>query len=123
MPLLTKDITLTGVAFPQIVTIRCEQHIIKSISLFHLENATDPVDGFAELGIMSGGKKLANRTALMTNGYIGVFKSLGWHGSFPTEPDTFVYAAVIGPATHIYRFCVTLWKIVATKEGAFIVDP
>lgn len=123
MPIITDDITLTGATTPEIVAIRCEQHIVKSISLFHIEHATYPTDAYAEIGVMSGGKLLINRIALMNAGYIGLFASLGWNGSFPTEPDTFVYAALLGPNTHEYRLCVTLWKIVATREGAFIVDP
>lgn len=123
MPVLTKDTRLTVINDPDIIWIKTEYQVIKSLTLLDKDHAYDPTDAVAEIGVMSGGRKIYNRIACFSYGYVGSFSPLFWTGSYPTENDCYVYALVSGPDNHVYRLAVTLWKIITIEGGRFVVDP
>ncbi len=123
MAILTKDNVINTTGVVDITQFRSEFQIVKAVTLFDLENAYEPTDIYAEIGVMAGGKTLAHRVALLNAGYCGSMAPLGWTGSYPTEADMFIYAALLGPAGHKYRLVASLWKIISQEGGTFIVDP
>lgn len=123
MPSLTKDITAAANRVKATVVIPVEHQILKSACVLDVDAANQPNDAYVVIGLMEGGLSHQNKVSVLASGYVGASSMVGWTGSIPITVDTHVFADVYSSAGGDYRLVVLPWKIVATKDGLFVVDP
>jgi hypothetical protein len=123
MPTQTNDRNLNAAYALTLFSIPLEYHILTSVSLYDQDGGSNNNEIFAELGLFVGINARHVKLAVLASGLMGGRFNLGWTGQLPTEPGMAVYCAAYGPDDRDVRLAATLWKIVATEDGRFVLDP
>lgn len=123
MPSLTNDRNLNASYAETLFSIPVNYHLITSVSLYDKDGGTPNNDVFAELGLFLGNNNNHIKLTVLASGLMGGRINVGWAGRIPTEPGMAIYCKAYGPDDRDVRLAITLWRIVTTEEGHFVLDP
>lgn len=123
MPTLTNDRNLNASYAKTFFSVPVDYHLVMSASLFDIDEGSVPNEIFAEIGLMTGTNASHIRIAVLASGVMGGRVNIGWSGRLPTEPGSRIYCSAYGPDDRDVRLTVTLWRIVTTEDGRFVLDP
>lgn len=123
MPTLTNDRNLNAAYARTFFSVALDYHLVISVSLFDIDEYAAPNEVFAEIGLMTGTNARHIRLAVLASGVMGGRVNIGWTGRLPTEPGSAIYCSAYGPDDRDVRLAVTLWRIVETEGGKFVLDP
>jgi len=93
---------------------------IESASVIDIQNAGQPNDCWAELGIMAGGEDQSKRVAILAKGYVGPGSIIGWTGRLHLTAEMYLYANVFSSSASNYRIAAITYPSARSKptEGA-----
>lgn len=123
MPSLSKDATVGPLRAKTTITLPLEHQVLKSACVLDVNASNKPNDAFVIIGLMEGGTNHQNKISLLASGYVGASAMIGWTGSIPVTPDTFLFADIFSTNGGVFRLSAIPWKIIGTKNGLVVVDP
>lgn len=123
MPVSTAEITLTLSYVPQVVSVPVDNHWVTALTLINLSQDASPVEAWASIGFAQNQPSLQNTIAILAQGYLGTHAALFWTGKLIADPDTFLYAHILGNASHKFRLVAITNKILGIENGRIVVDP
>jgi len=123
MPIIQVQATISVSLRPQIVLIPTDNHWVTAITLFSLDQESPPVECWAQIGLLGGGSTLEHKAATLAQGACGSGSDVFWSGKIIADPNTFIFANLIGTTTRQYRLVAVVNTIISTEGNLIVVDP
>ena len=123
MPSLSVDITADPLRALSTASLPLDNHILKAAVLFCPAANTWPGDAYASIRVCSGSPDPATTVALLAAGYLSGSEALGWTGSLPVEPSSYLVAFIYSTTAATYRLACSLWRPIIEDGRIVGLDP